>query len=100
MAIERTFSIIKPDATAREQIWRQCFHGVAQLSDTVDIKDLAHRIQVSGGSIRQIALRAAFAAAAGDGKKILTRHIHEAARAELLKLGMSSAAGEFVTQAA
>lgn len=90
----------KPDAAAREQIWKQCFHGVAQLSDTVNVKDLAHRIQVSGGSIRQIALRAAFAAAAEDGKKILTRHIHEAARAELLKLGMSSAAGEFVTQAA
>lgn len=89
----------KPDAAAREKIWQQCFHGVAQLSDTVNLADLARRIQVSGGSIRQIALRAAFAAAA-DREKILTRHVHDAARAELLKLGMSSAAGEFLTQAA
>lgn len=89
----------KPDAAAREKIWQQCFHGVAQLSDTVSLGDLARRIQVSGGSIRQIALRAAFAAAA-DREMILTRHLHEAARAELLKLGMSSAAGEFITQAA
>lgn len=89
----------KPDASAREKIWQQCFHGVAQLSDAVNLTDLARRIQVSGGSIRQIALRAAFAAAA-DHEKILTRHVHEAARAELLKLGMASAAGEFLTQAA
>jgi hypothetical protein len=89
----------KPDAAAREKIWQQCFHGVTQLSDAVNLADLARRIHVSGGSIRQIALRAAFAAAA-DHEKILTRHVHEAARAELLKLGMSSAAGEFITQAA
>jgi SpoVK/Ycf46/Vps4 family AAA+-type ATPase len=89
----------KPDAAAREKIWQQCFLGVTQLSDAVNLADLARRINVSGGSIRQIALRAAFAAAA-DREKILTRHVHEAARAELLKLGMSSAAGEFITQAA
>lgn len=89
----------KPDAVAREKIWRQCFEGVAQLSQSVSLVDLARRVQVTGGSIRQIALRAAFAAAA-EHEDILTRHIHEAVRAELLKLGMSAAAGEFVTKAA
>ena len=89
----------KPDAAAREKLWQQCFSGVAQLSDSVNLADLARRIQVSGGSIRQIAVRAAFAAAA-DHEKILTHHIHDAARAELLKLGMSSAAGDFATEAA
>ena len=52
----------KPDASAREKIWRQCFSGVAQLSDSVNLADLGRRIEVPGGNIRQIALRAAFAA--------------------------------------
>lgn len=89
----------KPDASAREKIWRQCFSGVAQLSDSVNLADLGRRIEVPGGNIRQIALRAAFAAAAEHGQ-ILTKHLHEAARAELLKLGMSSAAGDLTERAA
>jgi hypothetical protein len=93
----------KPSVDAREAIWRQCYADLSLLASNVRLDDLARRIDLPGGSIRQIALRAAFAAAAdkkGKGDKIEVSHLHEAARAELVKLGMSSAALEFAERAA
>jgi hypothetical protein len=91
----------KPDAAARELIWNQCFEGVKQLSRSVSLKDLSLRVDLPGGNLRQIALRAALAAAASDPPSdILTAHLHAAARAEFLKLGMSSAAGNLAERAA
>ena len=48
-------------------------------------------IDLTGGHIRQITLRAAFSAAAA-GTRIDIEHIAHAARAELAKLGMPPAA--------
>jgi ATPase family associated with various cellular activities (AAA) len=86
----------RPDATAREAIWRQCLPASAPLASDVDLGLLARRIELTGGSIRQVTLRAAFAAAA-DGP-IAMQHLIAAVRAELVKIGMPSAASALWSQ--
>jgi len=81
----------KPDAAAREAIWRFCLPAAAPLAGDVNLRLLARRLELTGGSIRQITVRAAFAAAADGAGAIAMRHIVAATRAELLKLGMTSA---------
>lgn len=77
----------RPDADARELIWRQCLPAHShQLSDA-DYRFLARKIDFTGGNIRQATLRAAFIAAA-DQMLINLQHILQAVRAELAKLGM------------
>jgi SpoVK/Ycf46/Vps4 family AAA+-type ATPase len=77
----------RPDVSAREQIWRQCLPEESHDLDDAAFRQLARRIDLTGGHIRQITLRAAFLAAAEDAQ-IDLRHIAEGARAELAKLGM------------
>ena len=86
----------KPDAAAREAIWRRCLPDNAPVARDVDFAALGRRIELTGGNIRQITLRAAFAAASepsGDTqpRRIEMRHLIAAARAELVKLGRGSA---------
>ena len=50
-------------------------------------RQLGRRIDLTGGHIRQITLRAAFVAAAADSV-IRLEHIYHASRAEFAKLGM------------
>jgi SpoVK/Ycf46/Vps4 family AAA+-type ATPase len=77
----------KPDAEAREKIWRRCLpEGSHELSDAA-FRQLGRRIELTGGHIRQITLRAAFVAAAADSV-IRLEHIAHASRAEFAKLGM------------
>jgi hypothetical protein len=71
-----------PDLAQREAIWRRV---VPPATPTVglDCRKLA-RLHVSGGSIRNIAVNAAFSAA--DGREAVTmRHLLHAARAESAK---------------
>ena len=89
----------RPDAPAREAIWRQCVPKSAPLASDVDLALLARRIELTGGSIRQVTLRAAFAAAAADGP-ITMQHLMAAVRAELVKIGMPSAASALWSQPA
>jgi SpoVK/Ycf46/Vps4 family AAA+-type ATPase len=77
----------RPTVEAREQIWRQCLPRGSHLLDDAAFKQLARRIDLTGGHIRQITLRAAFIAAAA-GSLIELKHIAPAATAELAKLGM------------
>jgi SpoVK/Ycf46/Vps4 family AAA+-type ATPase len=77
----------RPDAEARERIWRLCLpESSHNLSDQA-FRQLARKIDVTGGHIRQITIRAAFIAAAA-GSLIELSHIARAAKAELAKLGM------------
>jgi vesicle-fusing ATPase len=71
-----------PDAEQRAEIWRRTFPAKAPL-DGVDVEQLA-RLTVSGGSIRSIALSAAFAAAE-EGAPIAPTHVLHAARVEYAK---------------
>jgi SpoVK/Ycf46/Vps4 family AAA+-type ATPase len=77
----------RPTVEAREQIWRQCLPRGSHLLDDAAFKQLARRIDLTGGHIRQITLRAAFIAAAA-GSLIELKHIAPAVTAELAKLGM------------
>jgi hypothetical protein len=72
-----------PGADARREIWRRIFPQATPL-DGVDVDTLA-RLDVSGGAIRNIAIRAAFLAA-GAGEDVRMRHLAAAARAECAKL--------------
>jgi SpoVK/Ycf46/Vps4 family AAA+-type ATPase len=81
----------RPDARAREAIWRQCLPESAPVADDVDFGALARRIELTGGHIRQVTLRAAYAAAAVGGS-ITMQQLLAAARAELVKVGMPVAA--------
>src|SRR6185436_6029842 len=72
-----------PDAAARAELWRRAFPPSAP-ADALDAVQLG-RLPLTGGSIRNIALNAAFIAAAGNGR-IDAQAIAIAARAEFAKL--------------
>jgi ATPase family protein associated with various cellular activities (AAA)/winged helix domain-containing protein len=78
----------RPDVEARENIWRQCLPEPSHTLDDADFRQLARRIDITGGQIRQISLRAAFIAAAASSQ-ISLEHIAYASAAELAKLGMA-----------
>ena len=77
----------RPDAAAREEIWRRCLPPESHELDNATFRQLGRRIELTGGSIRQITLRAAFLAAAA-GEKIGPAHVAHATRAEFAKLGL------------
>lgn len=77
----------RPDAAAREDIWRLCLPVDSHEIDDGTFRQLARKIDVTGGQIRQITLQAAFLAAAA-GVKINVEHITQASRAELAKVGL------------
>ncbi|HEX5516847.1 MAG TPA: ATP-binding protein, partial [Pseudolabrys sp.] len=83
----------QPDAAAREIIWRQSIPTDAPQADDLDFRFIARRLELSGGNIRQITLSAAFAAAA-ENEPIAMKHLVEATRAELVKIGMHQAERE------
>jgi len=72
-----------PDTAARTEIWRTIFPAAAPV-DGLDYERLA-RLNLSGGSIRNVALSAAFLAA-DDGSPVRMPHLVRAARQEYAKL--------------
>jgi hypothetical protein len=79
----------RPDADARERIWRSCLPSGAHALSDAAFHLLARKVDMTGGHIRQISLRAAFLAAAADSL-ITLAHIAQATNAELGKLGMAA----------
>ncbi|MFL9977635.1 ATP-binding protein [Paraburkholderia graminis] len=80
----------RPDAAARENIWRLCLPAGSHEIDDGTFRQLARKIDMTGGHIRQITKNAAFSAAAA-GAKINLRHIAQASSDELAKLGLPPA---------
>jgi len=80
-----------PDQQQRREIWRRMFPAATPLHE-VDFERLA-QLGVAGGSIRNIALEAAFQAA-GESAPVGMRHLLEAARAECGKLERPLASAE------
>ncbi len=72
-----------PDAGLRAEIWRRIFPKGTPL-EGLDIAKLA-RLNVAGGNIRNIALNAAFLAAAA-AVPVQMKHLAAAAKAEYAKL--------------
>src|SRR5262249_30742910 len=72
-----------PDMAQRAEIWRRSFPPGAP-TQGLDLSKLA-RLSLAGGNIRNIAVSAAFAAAA-EGQPIGMVHLARAARAEFAKV--------------
>jgi AAA+ superfamily predicted ATPase len=83
-----------PDALHRERIWRSVFPESAPLEVALDLGFLARQFDLVGGSIRNIALAAAFLAAE-DGGTITMEHLIRATAREYQKLGKLPSRTEF-----
>jgi SpoVK/Ycf46/Vps4 family AAA+-type ATPase len=75
-----------PDAAGRQAIWRKHFPLDAPVSEDLDFQWLGQQFQIAGGNIKNIALNAAFLAAA-DGGTITMDHVVRGARREFEKIG-------------
>lgn len=74
-----------PEKKERLEIWRKIFPAQSPVAE-LDYEFLAERLKLAGGNIKNIALRAAFYAAA-DWQTIGMPQIMQAARREYIKLG-------------
>lgn len=75
-----------PDEEARRDIWAGIWPAETPLADDVDLDLLAREFTLSGGNIRNVAVAAAFLAAAGE-EPVAMRHLLRALRREYQKLG-------------
>lgn len=82
-----------PDEEVRKELWKGCFTKETPL-DMVDFDFLAKTFEFSGGSIKNVALNAAFLAAE-EGQKIGMSQIIRSIKHEYLKQGKSIFAADF-----
>lgn len=83
-----------PEAAERLQIWRRVLPPELPREPDLDLAKFAERFQIAGGNIRNIAVAAAFLAAADDAP-LGARHLVAATRREFQKLGKVVDAGQF-----
>ena len=83
-----------PDQQRREQIWRSVMPPELPLDADVDLEFLARSYELSGSSIKNIAVAAAFMAAA-DGEPVNMAHLLLSVQAEQRKAGKSMSRAEF-----
>jgi hypothetical protein len=83
-----------PEEGDRLRIWRKVFPGEAPLDHDVDLAFCARQFKLAGGSIRNVALLAAFLAAE-DGQVIGMMHLARAAKREYQKLGKLMTEADF-----
>jgi hypothetical protein len=88
-----------PDEADRRRIWHGIWPSDTPRGPTVDLETMAARFEISGGSIRNIALAAAFLAAA-DGGRVDMTHLLRATRREYQKMGKVIDHGDLVKEAA
>ena len=75
-----------PDLEARRLLWRSVFPAQTPLEPDIDWEFLAAQFELSGSSIKNTAVNAAFLAA-GDGRAVGMGHLLTALRRELAKSG-------------
>ncbi len=75
-----------PDEEERAKLWRAMLPDAAPVVANLDFAGLARRFEMSGGYIRNAALRAAFLAA-DEGSSISDAHLEHAARLEYEGMG-------------
>jgi DNA replication protein DnaC len=75
-----------PDVADRRRIWEQIWPAATPRDPDLDLEFLAQRVEVAGGSIRNIALAGAFLAAA-DGGVVTMQHLLRATHREYQKMG-------------
>jgi hypothetical protein len=83
-----------PEPEDRERIWRLLLPTEAPLASDVDVAFLAQQFKLSGGSIRNASLAAAFLAAE-DGGEIGMRHLVRGVALEYQKLGRLTIEADF-----
>ena len=89
----------RPRASARKKIWEQSIPAGRYRDPNLDFTSFARKLDITGGSIRQIAIHAAMASAR-DNSRIERRHVVEAARTELIRLGNYGDLAQFAAEAA
>jgi SpoVK/Ycf46/Vps4 family AAA+-type ATPase len=77
----------KPDADARAALWQKMFPPSAPIAPDTDFARLASRFEMSGGNIRNAAVRAAFLAAEEE-RPIDTELLMRAAERESSEMGL------------
>jgi hypothetical protein len=88
-----------PDAAARLQIWQRAWPREVPVASDLDLAAIARDLKVAGGSIKNIALTAAFSAA-GNGGSVSRAHLFHAVRREQQKSGRASELGSAFSEAA
>lgn len=83
-----------PTAVQRECIWKRIFPKQTPLSPELDFAFLGERLKIAGGSIKNIALNAAFYAAKEETSVSMV-HILRAVKREYRKIGKTFIASEF-----
>jgi SpoVK/Ycf46/Vps4 family AAA+-type ATPase len=83
-----------PERDYRYRIWQKVFPANTPTADDIDFDFLAHKLKFSGGSIRNVALSAAFLAAGNSGH-VRMEHIVCAARREFQKMGRLCVKSDF-----
>jgi hypothetical protein len=76
-----------PDETLRERIWRQHLPPDAPVAKDIDFVFLAHQFKLSGGSIKNAVVSAAYLAAS-QSKNIGMAEMIRGVKMELEKQGM------------
>lgn len=92
--LQITIEFPLPDPADRLRIWKTILPSELPLTDDVDLDFLARRFELTGGHIRNIALAAAFLAAA-DGEVVGMQQLIQATRREYQKMGKIMGESEF-----
>ena len=81
-----------PDEEQREQLWRAHLPPTLPTTGDLDLEDLAKKYPLTGGSVRNCVMRAAFLAAA-ENAKLSQDHLMRAVRLEYRAAGKLSESG-------
>jgi hypothetical protein len=81
-----------PDEEQRAQLWRAHLPPTLPTSGDLDLEDLAHKYPLTGGSVRNCVMRAAFLAAA-ENAHLSQDHLLRAVRLEYRAAGKLSESG-------
>jgi hypothetical protein len=81
-----------PDEEMREQLWRSLIPSQVPVAGKLDFAGLSQRFRLSGGYIRNAALRAAFLAAE-EGSSLTQAHLERAIRMEFREIGKLTESG-------
>lgn len=84
-----------PDEEHRKRIWQVLMPPDLPLADDLDLKLMAKRFKLAGGSIRNIIASAAYLAAA-DGGQVNMPHLLHGAKREIQKMGKLLHENDFV----
>lgn len=96
--IQMIIEFPSPDAAMRLAIWRRSISSGASNLTEADLRQLAGRFSLSGGSIRNVAIDSAYRALAGNRTKIELRDAVDSIAREYQKIGRPITQGEFGPQ--